>query len=225
MGSKRGRPRKTGQRTKSGQLSRVGQCLVRDYGNIKVVERRNRFRHFIDDKGLTYEGTSAGRLWIVGAFDGYDIDPQVMRDCLLGYTQAYWGEYPSTSGTANYTQEDRRGSPGGDYMAPDRAGEWFERIDGVLRSCGRDTRLAVHNVTVDAHFFPDEDRDWVSRIINGRVLQRRKTFTDGGRAAPEDLTICGELPSDSDWAMLHLCCLGAVALAQGTTRVEKRSAA
>src|SRR5690349_2966296 len=49
---RRGRPSKSGARTKSGQLSRVGHCLVRDYGNIKVMERHNRFRHFIDDKGL-----------------------------------------------------------------------------------------------------------------------------------------------------------------------------
>jgi hypothetical protein len=82
-------------RRSSRQLSRVGQCLVRDYGNIKVVQRHNRFRHFIDDKGLVFEGTSAGRLWIVGGFDGYDTDPQVLRDVLLEYGRAYWGEYPT----------------------------------------------------------------------------------------------------------------------------------
>ena len=221
-----GRPRKSGrksaERVKSGRLSRAGQA--RDYGNIRVIERHDRFRHFIDDKGLVFEGTSVGRLWIVGGFDGYEFDPQVLRDCLLGYGAAYWGEYPANAAVANYTQENRRGHVGGEPEDADPRGERFEAMDALLRSAGREARLAVHHIAVDPHFFPDEDKEWVARIINSRVLQKRRLIGQSGGPVPVDLTISGELACDSDWAMLHLACLGAMTLARGTNRVERRVA-
>jgi hypothetical protein len=223
--ARRGRPKSSKTRTPSGQLSRVGQCLVRDYGNVKVVERHNRFRHFIDDKGLVFEGTSAGRIWIVGGFDGYDTDPQVMRDVLLEYGNAYWGHYPSTSAVANYTQENRRGHTGGQPEDADARGEWFDRLDDILRDSGHDARSAVHHVAVDSHWFPDEDKAWVARIINSRVVQRRCALRAMSKPIPDDLTANGELACDSDWAMLNLLCAGALALANGTNRGAKRSAA
>lgn len=222
--AKSGRKRKTGARTPSGQPSRVGQCLVRDYGNVKVVERHNRFRHFIDDKGLVFEGTSIGRLWIVGGFDGYDTDPQVMRDVLLEYGRVYWGQYPTTAAVANYTQENRRGHTGGEPEDVDPRGERFNGIDQILRSAGRQSREAVHHIAVDPHWFPDEDKSWVARIINSRVVQKRVVLRSMSRAIPDDLNIIGELACDSDWAMLHLACLGALALANGTNREAKRAA-
>ncbi len=224
----KGRPRKTGKRTATDRLSRAGQA--RDYGNIRVVERHSRFQHFIDDKGLVFEGTAAGRLWIVGGFDGYDIDPQVIRDTLLDYGRSYWGYLPSTSGVANYLQENRRGHHGGDYTDPDPAGEWFERMDDLLRSAGHDARLAVHNVAVDPHFFPDHDCDWISGVINTRVLHKRALLAKQNGSAPKTLTICGRLGCESDEAMLRLACEGALALVRGSTRRgtnggENRSAA
>jgi hypothetical protein len=222
---KRGRPTKSGKRTPSGQLSRLGQCLVRDYGNVKVVERHNRFRHFIDDKGLVFEGTSAGRLWIVGGFDGYDTDPQVLRDVLLEYGRAYWGHYPVGAGTANYTQENRRGHAGGEPEDPDRRGDRFNLLDSIIRSAGRSSRDAVHHIAVDTHWFPDEDRDWVARVINTRITQKRCELRTAKKPVPSDLRVVGELACDSDWAMLHLACLGAMALANGTSRGAKRSVA
>lgn len=217
---KRGRNRSNKPRTPSGQLSRAGQ---RDYGNIRVVERHSRFMHFIDDKGLVHEGTSAGRLWIVGALEGLPIDGQVLRDHLLSYGRAYWGEWPTTSGTANYLQENRRGHSGGIEDAEtglliDRAGEWFKTMDRFLKDAGRQARQAVIEVAVDPHFFPDEDKDWVARIINGRVQAKRAAMKD----PPASLSICGQLPVDSDFAMLALLRMGAMALAEG--RGEKRAA-
>lgn len=209
---RRGRNRSNKPRTPSGQLSRAGQA--RDYGNIRVMERHSRFMHFIDDKGLVHEGTSAGRLWIVGALDGLDIDPQVLRDHLLAYGRAYWGEYPTTSGTANYLQENRRGNTGGEPDDPDPQGERFRKLDQLLLDAGREARQAVVNVAVDPHFFPDTDVPWVARIINGRVLQKRASMGN----PPATLSICGELPCDSDWAMLDLLKQGARALAGGQSR-------
>lgn len=224
----KGRPRKTGKRTPKGDRpSRAGKSHARDYGNIRVIERHSRFQHFIDDKGLVFEGTSAGRLWIVGAFDGFDFDPQVLRDCLLSYGRAYWGELPCSSGVANYLQENRRGYDGGEHTDPDPAGEWFKAMDNLLRSAGHESRIAVHNVAVDPHFFPDEDSPWVGRIINSRVKQKRELLAKQG-SVPSTLSICGMLACDSDWAMLRLLCLGSLALARGktgTSGFENRSAA
>jgi hypothetical protein len=219
------RKRTDGKRTDSGRLSRARAALVRDYGNVKVVERHNRFRHFIDDKGLVFEGTSAGRLWIVGAFDGYGVDPQVLRDVLLEYGRAYWGHYPATAAVANYTQENRRGHSGGDPTDPDPKGAWFTALDRILRDAGRQSREAVHHIAVDSHWFPDEDRAWVARIINSRVVQKRVALRQANKPIPDELSVSGELASDSDCAMLHLACLGAVALANGTNRGERRRVA
>jgi hypothetical protein len=217
MGNRKGRSRSTKPRTPSGQVSRAG---ARDYGNMRVVERHSRFQHFIDDKGLVHEGTSAGRLWIVGAFDGLDIDGQVLRDHLLAYGAAYWGAsgYPCGAAVANYTQENRRGNAGGEYTDPDPRGEWFEALDKILTDAGRQARQAVVEVAVDPHFFPDEDKPWVARIINSRVLDKRRAMGN----PPATLSICGELAVDSDWAMLELARFGAMALATGQSR--KRAA-
>lgn len=212
--AKRGRPPKSGKRTKAGRLARTTDGLPggRDYGNVKVVERHSRFRHFIDDKGLVFEGTSVGRLWIVGGFDGYELDPQVMRDTLLDYGGRYWRYYPSSIATTNYTQDNRRGYDGGDENTPDPLGERFNLLDKALRDAGKETRSAVHHVAVDQHFFPDEDKDWVARVVNTRIAEKRKALREAKKPIPATLTICGELACESDLAMLRLVCEGALAL-------------
>lgn len=213
--AKSGRKRSTKPRTPSGQLSRAG---ARDYGNVRVIERHSRFMHFIDDKGLVHEGTSAGRLWIVGAFDGLSIDAQVIRDHLLDYGKGYWGEYPTTSGTANYLQENRRGFQGGEPSDPDPRGEWFKAMDAAVSSAGHSARQAVVEAAVDPHFFPDEDKPWIARIINSAVTEKRRQLAKAGEPVPSTLSVAGELACDSDWAMLELLRAGALALAEGKSQ-------
>jgi hypothetical protein len=67
-------------------------------------------------------------------------------------------------------------------------------MDARLREAGHHARLAVHAVSVDAHWFPDEDRDWVGRIIEARLWKDQS------------------LAYDSDWAMLETLRRGASAL-------------
>lgn len=209
----RGRKRKSGNRTPSGQLSRAGQA--RDQGNVRVQERRELFRHFIDDKGLTFEGTSVGRLWIVGGFDGHDIDPSVMRDCLLDYGALYWSEWPMARQAADYLLDGQPGFDGRGWRDPDPKGEAFMRHDDTLRSAGRETRAAVIAVAVDGHLFPDEDCSWVSRIIATRCDAQRMTLARAGQKVPAALKVTGPFASTRDWAMLGLLCDGALALARG----------
>jgi hypothetical protein len=193
----------TREHDERGQLSRVGQCLVRDYGNIKVVERHNRFRHFIDDKGLVFEGSSAGDCGSSAGSMDTTPTPRFCATWLLEYGRAYWGEYPSCAAVANYTQENRRGHTGGEPEDPDPRGERFNKLDQILRSAGRESRQAVHHITVDPHWFPDEDKaGWGGSSIRGwcrsvALLRAAK------QPIPDDLAVAGELACDSDWAMLH----------------------
>jgi hypothetical protein len=223
--AKRGRPRSSKARTPGGQLSRVGQCLVRDYGNIKVVQRHNVFRHFIDDKGLVFEGSSAGRLWIVGGFDGYDTDPQVLRDVLLEYGRAYWGEYPTASASPTTPRRTAGDIPAGSLTTPTHAGSAFNKLDQILRGAGRQSREAVHNVAVDPHFFPDEDKAWIARIINSRVVQKRCALRAMNQADPRRSLRCGRTACDSDWAMLHCVSSARWLWRMERNRAERRSAA
>jgi hypothetical protein len=217
MMAKSGRKRSTKARTPSGHLSRANQ--PRDYGNIRVIERHSRFAHFIDDKGRDYEGTCYGRLWIVGAFDGLGIDSSVLRDQIHDYDRGYWGYWPSSSGTANYLQENRHGH---DSTTEDLRGEWFNAMDARLSDAGHQARQAVLDVSVDRHAFPDEDKDWAARIINSRVMDKRRALARAGEPVPATLAIIGVEACDSDWAMLDLLRQGAMALAEG--KAQRRAA-
>jgi hypothetical protein len=52
------------------------------------------------DGSIGYEMTTAGRLMLVGAFDGMEFAPEVILSALHAYDHAYWGNYRShrTSG-------------------------------------------------------------------------------------------------------------------------------
>lgn len=53
-----------------------------DYGNDRVQSRAELFRNFGGDSGKGHEMTSAGRLMLVGAFDGLEITPEEARKIL-----------------------------------------------------------------------------------------------------------------------------------------------
>jgi hypothetical protein len=201
-----GRPKKSGKRTKTGRLA-----TVHDYGNAKVQSRAELFRHFGGDSGRGTEMTCAGRLMLVGALDGLEFDPSVCLQALQNYAFAYWGHYHGGPKIATYERQDR-GQDNSTHDDPDMAGEWFDRIDELLRDMGHSVRMAVHDCTVNRHWFPDEDADWAARIINSRMVDKR--------LLPSSV----EQACDSDWAMLELLRLGAQALARGTGQAQRRAA-
>jgi hypothetical protein len=166
-----------------------------DHGNDRVQARAALFRVFHGEKSVGHEMSCAGRLMLVGAFDGMDCDPEVYLSALLDYQNAYWGNYGGGPKVAAYERQDR----GHETVWEDPRGAWFDATDEKLRSAGHQARRAVHEVTVDRHWFPDEDVSWAARIINSRLLDKK-------------LPVAGELACDSDWAMLELLRHGASAL-------------
>jgi hypothetical protein len=171
------------------------QRTPHDYGNQRVQVRSDLFRAFRGDASKGFEMSCAGRLMLVGAFDGLEYDPEVYLSALLDYQNADWGEYHGGPKIAAYERSDRSH----DSRWDDPRGEWFAITDDRLRSAGHAARSAVHSVSVDRHWFPDEDAGWCARIINSRFLDKK-------------LPVSGELACDSDYAMLDLLRHGVAAL-------------
>lgn len=188
--------------------------------NMRVVERQDRFRPFHGDSSIGHEMSCAGRLMLVGAFDGLDATPEEVLSALLAYSHGYWGNYSDCLPQMSDYQREVKGGGSGDILE-DRRGEWFDSYDRRLRDCGHATVQAIHNITVDTHWFPDDDAEWAGRIINSRILDKRLEFRKAGKPL-DGLTICGELATDSDWAILELARSGAMALAHG--RAFRRAA-
>lgn len=166
-----------------------------DRGNDRVQARAELFRHFGGEGGQGFETTCAGRLMLVGAFDGMEQAPEIYLSAILEYSNGYWGNYRGGPAVAQYERQDRSH----DTRWDDPRGEWFEAMDRRLRDAGHQARCAVHECSVDRHWFPDEDAGWCARIINGRLFTRNLPFT-------------GELPFESDIAMLGLLRHGVRAL-------------
>jgi hypothetical protein len=170
--------------------------------NGRVQARAELFRVFSGDASKGHEMTCVGRLMLVGAFDGLEQEPAAYLSALLDYSSAYWGEYGGGPKIAAYERSDRSH----DSRWDDPRGDWFKAIDQRLRDAGYQARKAVHAVSVDRHWFVDEDVDWAGRIIATRLLQKgvRLEFA--------------ELACDSDWAMLELLRAGARALVEAPQR-------
>ena len=172
-----------------------------DYGNDRVQARAALFETFGGGSAKGFEMTCAGRLMLVGCFDGMEITPEEALSALLEYSNAYWGNYGGGPKVAAYERQDR----GHESVWEDPRGEWFDAMDQRLRDAGYAARQAVHNVTVERHWFPDEDAHWAAAIINRRFVEK-------------GLPVAGEVAFDghSAWAMLDLLKQGAMALARGT---------
>ena len=200
-------------------LEKAAKALADAKPNPRVSARQDRYRHFHGNSSLGHEMTCAGRLMLVGGFDGLEIAPETLLSELVKYSNGYWGYFHGGAQMSDYLKEVKGGVSND---TSDRHGEWFEGIDKLLREAGRQVRQAVHSCTVDLHWFPDDDAEWVERIINTRIVHKRQQFTARGTQPPPELWVVGELATDSDWAMLDLVRRGALALALGNER--KRAA-
>lgn len=190
------------------------------------VQRQELFCLFLGQQALGYEMTCAGRLRIVGAFDGMEVEPNAILAALQRYTLLYWGEYGDTEmkmSDPSLVGRSSRFHGRSAEIPSDPTGERFRAMDECLTDAGRVARKAVHQVTVDRHFFPDENAPWADRIINTRILQKRQQFMAAGQAVPPQLRVAGQLADDDDWETLKAMKAGALALAQG--RRPKREAA
>lgn len=197
-----------------------------DYGNDRVQARAALFRHFGGESALGFETTCAGRLMIVGAFDGLPSTPEESLMALLAYSDGYWGNFGGGARVAQYERSDRSQDTS-DYLTPDPRGEWFDAMDERLRNAGHEVRRAVHQCSVDRHWFPDMDCFWAQAIINRRIVDKRAEFVRAKRDVPAELKADGliALDGDSAWHSLELLRLGAAALIDNRADTRMRRAA
>lgn len=226
--SKRGRKRRDGKRTANGKrLSRAKAAVADQFpergANGRAQRRQDRFRPFAGASSIGLEMTCIGRLLLVGAFDGLDAAPDAIFNALQEYGRGYWSNFHSTGHVVSDYLREVRGPTDPGEIRPDPAGKWFDEIDLALRGAGHQIRLAAHSVTVDLHWFPDDDVPWAARIINSRIARKRAELLNVKQTIPSGLDVCGALASDSDWAMLTLLRLGGEVLARGP--VTKKMAA
>lgn len=211
------RKKSKGRRTESGRLSRSKFALEeRNPPADHVLARRERFRHFRGDGSIGLEMTCAGRLMLVGAFDGLEVPAESILDEIQKYTLGYWAYYVGLAPSIGSYEPRSRSSGSGAWA--DKAGESFEARDELLTNAGRAARQAVHEISIDRHWFPDEDVAWAARIINSRIDAKRMQLRKANRPIPEGLCVAGELACDSDWAMWDLLRHGALALAGAKMR-------
>ena len=200
-----GRPNKSGRRRlKSGR--RIDAAPF-DHGAEHVQRLRGRFAAFQDGKAAQQVHDPIGRAWAVGLLENPRIDPAVLRDAGRAYAARYWNYYPSAVGVANYLDEDRRGEvwAGGE----DPGGEWFQRLDALLKNAGRVSYEAVHSLCLDFYWFPDDNPAWLGRLLNARLI------ANGGAAV-------GQLDTPADAGTMRAAVAGLLALADGVTSAPAR---
>jgi hypothetical protein len=198
--------RKSGQRTAKGRLK--NRATPFDYGNVRVELRSARFARFQDGKAGQQVHDAIGRVWAVGLLENERVDPAALRDAGREYACRYWGYYGTSVGVANYEGDCRRGSGLADGQA-DRPGELFEAMDERLANAGKAARDAVHALCVDYHFFPDDEPEWASALVNDRF-------------AAKSLSVVGALSVAKDRERLAHAVAGLLALCEG---VQMRRAA
>lgn len=218
--TKRGRNRNKGKRTADGKrLSRAKAAIAEQFpergANGRAQRRQDLFRPFAGPSSIGLEMTCVGRLLLVGAFDGLESAPDAIFNALQEYGRGYWSNYHITGAVVSDYQREVRGPSDPGEIRPDPKGEWFDAIDAGLRDAGHQARRAVHSVTVDLHWFPDDDAPWAERIINSRRLQKRDELLRAKRPIPLGFEIAGLIACDSDWAMLEILRLGGEVLARG----------
>ena len=199
----RGRTRKIAERTPSGQISRAGVPKFMA-GNDRVMDRRAAFSVFQGGKADQQVHDPIGRAWAAGLLDGHPFDAAILRDAGRDYAELYWMYWPATPGIGSY---EPRGHSSRAPVASDedRKGERFNALDGLARSAGRDAYAALHAMCVSTHWFPDDNPEWLDRLING-VRQARH------------LPVAGGLPRNGDGAMLERAVSGLLAMVGGRKR-------
>lgn len=156
-----GRARKSGKRTKSGQLSRAGQPRIKvDRGNIRAE------RSLIVYRG---NGSDAiGRLFEKG-FIGKGNDAKAMLDTARAIHRAYWAWY--TNGPIRCTLADRNSGAGidNDSERERRQEDWLVSMLKLAGPQGFSRRKYFDELVVDPNF--DDGPDWADRLLAGSTRE------------------------------------------------------
>lgn len=169
--ARRGRPRKAGARNAKGRL-----IVMPDRGNIRVEARAAAFARFQSGRADQQLADQIGRAWAAGLLDGQARDAAILRDIGRRYGGLYWHHFAALAPkTGQLERRDR--TTVADNGWDDRPGEYFEKLDALARSAGRESAAALHGLCVDGWWFADTDAPWVARLINSAIAE------DGGRPA------------------------------------------
>jgi hypothetical protein len=186
----RGRPSKSGKRTKSGRLEK-SKLIPRDYGNDVVQERRALFNGVrknaegktVDVSDQIYD--APGQLHALGFFDNHGHDPALIRDTIRDYGFGYWNRH---SDKAPKCGQYERASFGTDPLIDSRLDLSFERMSRALEGMRYEQRC-LQALVVDCW--------WTDRIPPFARLLINEKLRSLGRNAPDDA------PGENDHEMLQ----------------------
>jgi hypothetical protein len=205
-----GRKKTPGSRSVGGRKkkpSTVSERTKYDYGNLRCVERLERFRHknVLGGKAAwidIFDGI--GQLHAIGMLEGHGIDGKLMREAGREYI-----------GLWNYTYIDllpkgsdlerayggRQASGKADALPPaTRRDIRFAQLDDLLPT-GSDERKWTHKILLD-HFGLDTVHPLVERLVNYRFAQW-------------GCQVAGRIAGNEDFETLACVLRGLFALADG----------
>ena len=151
----RGRKRKSGARTKSGQLSRAGKPRIKvERGNDRAAKAWDIYKgNGSDAIGRAYERGLLGK----GA------DAKTMLDTARSVSRIYWKWY--NNGPTRCTLADRTGgaAPEGDDQREARQEKWLNTMLNIAGPMGLERRKCFDALVIDIH--PDSGPDWLDRLL------------------------------------------------------------
>jgi hypothetical protein len=162
----KGRNRKAGKRTRSGQLSRAGMPSARiDRGNDRAELRTSLYGT---------NGTDAiGRAFERGLL-GTGNDAKAMLDTARAIHRAYWASYQT--GPIRCALADRTGGQAREGEHDRKREQWLNAMLVTAERGGRPVRVLFDQLVIDIN--PDCGPSWLDRII-----ERGPTSDDWGRLA------------------------------------------
>jgi hypothetical protein len=205
--------RKSGQRTKSGRLSRSKNAVAErnppaDY----IVVRRELFawasptkgpdgRHGELDQDIC---DGIGQLHILGLLDGHGFDAKDLRDAGRFFGEHYWTRYRETAPkTGKYERRDKSMSA---WLGETPADRRFDRMDDCLRGY---ERAVLMSLVVDTAW-GDEIIPWAQSLIDEGLMAKKKLRSGVIR-----------FPDGNDRAMLEACIRGLCAIVDGGLEMRR----
>lgn len=167
MGSKAGRKRKAGARTKSGRLSRAGICLF-DRG----TDHTQAMQALYGTDGCD----AIGRAYRTGLL-GVGNEAKAMLDMARRVSNAYWRSY--SAGTYKCALGDRTGGSvvSMDSARDKRTEDWLNEQIGIVTAIGHPERRAFYQLAIDIN--PDCGPPWLDRICEARRTNCSPAYEDG----------------------------------------------
>ena len=204
--------RKNGvRRYKSGKIAKPttrSARLAHDYGNDRVTERLDRFRHknILEGKAAwidVFDGI--GQLHAVGLLDGHGIDGKLMREAgrdYVGLYNYYFIDMMPKGCDLERAYGGRTGSGKSDAIPPATRRELrFAQLDALLPMRSEE-RYWTHKILLD-HFGLDTVHPLVDRLVNYKLAQWR-------------LPVAGLIAGADDFQKLGCVLRGLFALADGS---------